>query len=84
MKKHEVAMEIGLQTGLFIVCPVCQVVTEAIDRSALRPATEALVHRLYHERDPKVRHFEDGILEVIDMIAEVGKHLPYRCTCHPS
>ena len=84
MKKHKVALDIGLQTSLFIACPVCQVVTEAIDRSAVKPATEALINDLYQERDPKVSHFEDGIMEVLEIITEVGKGLPYRCTCHPN
>lgn len=82
MKKRKVATEIGLQSGLFIRCPICHVVTEVIEPSALRPATEDLVRQLLHANDPRVHLFGDDVPSLLATIAEVGNGLPYRCTCH--
>jgi hypothetical protein len=81
MKKRKVATEIGLQSGLFVMCPVCHEVTEASDPSAFRPNTEALVRQLVYDHDPRVRLFGDDVSALLETITEVGWSLPYRCAC---
>lgn len=82
MKKRKVATEIGLQSGLFVMCPVCHTVTEAGDPSSFRPETETLVRQLLYEHDPRVRLFGDDVSGLLNTIDEVSRTLPYRCNCH--
>lgn len=82
MKKRKVAIEIGLQSGLFVRCPICQDVTEVGEPSALRPATEELVRHLLNTNDPRIHLFGDDAPALLETIAEVASELPYRCTCH--
>ncbi|MEJ2590134.1 MAG: hypothetical protein P8178_01840 [Candidatus Thiodiazotropha sp.] len=81
MKKRKVATEIGLQSGLFVMCPICHGVTEAKDPSAFRPETEAIVRHMLYFHDPRVRLFGDDLPALLEAIDEVGRSLPYRCNC---
>jgi hypothetical protein len=82
IKKRKVATEIGLQSGLFVMCPVCHEVTEASDPSYFRPETEVLVRHMFYDRDPRVHLFGDDVSSLLNTIDEVGRALPYRCNCH--
>jgi len=82
MKKNKVATEIGLQSGLFVMCPICHGVTEAAEPSAFWPPTETLVRQLVREHDPRVRLFGDDTATLLNAIDEVARGLPYRCNCH--
>jgi hypothetical protein len=82
MKRRKAATEIGVESGLFITCPICKDVTEAENAVALRPATEALVERLIQEKDPRLELFGRDARVVIEAVAEVGRDLPFRCNCH--
>ena len=82
MKKRKAATEIGLESGLFVSCPICHGVTEVGEPSALRPATEDLVRQLLKDNDPRVHLFGDDMPALLNTIAEVGRELPYRCSCH--
>ena len=81
-KKRKVAIEIGLESGLFVRCPVCHEVTEAPAPSAHRPATEALVRDLIRHRDPRLGLFDNEEVDAIETVASVARDLPYRCNCH--
>jgi hypothetical protein len=82
MKRHMAAKEIGVESGLFVTCPICKDITEAENAVALRPATEALVERLIQEKDPRLELFDGDARDVIETVAEVGRDLPFRCNCH--
>ncbi len=81
-KKFKAAMEIGLESGLFVMCPICHDVTEAPDPSAHRPATESLVREMIRRRDPRLSLFDNDVTDIIETVAQVGRDLPYRCNCH--
>ena len=82
MQKRKIAQEIGVESGLFISCPICHDVTEAPDPSLHRPATETLVRELIRERDSRLALFDYSETAVIETVAEVGRDLPYHCLCH--
>jgi hypothetical protein len=82
IKRRKAATEIGVESGLFVTCPVCKDVTEAENAVALRPATEALVERLLEVKDPRLELFEGDARDVIETVAEVARDLPFRCNCH--
>ncbi|MCU7830563.1 MAG: hypothetical protein KZQ85_16010 [Candidatus Thiodiazotropha sp. (ex Myrtea sp. 'scaly one' KF741663)] len=81
-KKRMVAEEIGLESGLFVMCPVCHDVTEAENPSAFRPATESLVRQLIQKGDSRLDLFEHDPVAAIETISQVGRDLPFRCNCH--
>ena len=81
-KKRKIATEIGLRSGLFVMCPVCHEVTEVSDPSSFRPETEILVRHLLNDHDPRVRLFGDDVAALLETINQVGQTLPYRCNCH--
>ncbi len=81
-KKRKVATEIGLESGLFVMCPICHDVTEAPNPSIHRPATESLVRELVKRNDPRLSLFDNDELSVIETVAQVARDLPYRCNCH--
>ncbi len=82
MKLRKVALEIGLESGLFVLCPVCHEVTEASNPSSLRPVTEDLVRELIQRHDPRGDLFDRDAVEIVQIIGEVSRSLPYRCKCH--
>ena len=81
-KKRKVAIEIGLESGLFVRCPVCHEVTEAPAPSTHRPVTESLVKELIGQKDPRLALFDNDEVSVIETVAGVARELPYRCNCH--
>ena len=81
-KQRKAATQIGLESGLFVQCPICKDVTEAPDPSLHRPAAEALVAELVRKGDPKVSLFNNDEIEVIQTLADVARELPYQCNCH--
>ena len=82
MKKRKIATEIGLKSGLFVMCPVCHDITEAADPSSLRPGTESLVQELIQQGDPRLNLFGRDAKDIIETVAQVSRELPYRCNCH--
>jgi hypothetical protein len=82
MKQRKLAKEIGLESGLFVMCPICHEVTEAASPSTLRPGTESLVRELLRHRDPRVELFDFDADEILQVINQVSRDLPYRCNCH--
>lgn len=81
-QKRKVATEIGLECGLFVMCPICHEVTEAPEPSRHRPAAESLVRDLIRSESPRVSLFEGDAVAVIQTLAQVGRDLPYQCNCH--
>ena len=81
-KQRKAVTEIGLESGLFVQCPICKDVTEAPDPSSHRPAAEALVRELIRRGDARVALFENKDIEVIKTLADVARDLPYQCNCH--
>ena len=80
-KKEKIATQIGLDSGLFEMCPVCHGVTEARNQIGLQQKTHALVHNLVTENDPKVALFNADEADLNQTIAKVAKDLPYHCIC---
>jgi hypothetical protein len=81
-KQRKAATEIGLESGLFVQCPICKDVTEAPVPSTNRPVAEALVRELVRKGDARVALFDNDEIEVIKTLADVAKELPYQCNCH--
>ena len=81
-KQRKAATEIGLESGLFVQCPICKDVTEAPDPSIHRLSAEALVRELIREGDSKAALFNNNDFEIIQTLADVAKDLPYQCNCH--
>jgi hypothetical protein len=82
LKQHKAAKEIGLESGLFIMCPICHDVTEAPAPSVHRPVTESLVRELIRRKDPRASLFDNDEQAIIETVAQVARDLPYRCNCH--
>jgi hypothetical protein len=80
-KKDIAARKIGLDSGLFVMCPVCHGVTEARNQEGLRDKTQQLVHQLITRRDPSISLFGGDEQALLDTIDKVAKKLPYHCTC---
>ena len=80
-KQDKVATQIGLETGLFVSCPVCHGVTEARNPQAFQDNTARLVHQMVSERHPDCGIFNQDEAEIHKTIARVAKGLPYHCTC---
>jgi hypothetical protein len=81
-KQRKAAIAIGLESGLFVMCPICHDVTEAPDPSLHRPATEALVKELVRQGDPRTALFDNRQTDIIQTLAQVARDLPYQCNCH--
>jgi hypothetical protein len=81
-KQRMVAKEIGLESGLFVICPICHDITEAPDPSLHRPATEALIRELIRHNDRRAILFNKNEREIIQTIVRIGRDLPYHCNCH--
>lgn len=80
-KREKAATRIGLESGLFVSCPVCHGVTENRGPGDPRQATEALVTQLFETADPRVALFRGDRELLKQTLAEVARRLPYHCTC---
>lgn len=80
-KQKKVATRIALDSGLFVMCPVCHGVTESRSPQAFRAKTEALVHQMVSERHLDAELFNHNEGEMLKTISLVANGLPYHCTC---
>ncbi|MEN8168109.1 MAG: hypothetical protein ABFR65_11615 [Pseudomonadota bacterium] len=80
-KQNKVATRIALDSGLFVMCPVCHGVTESRDPQVFRDKTEALVHKMVSEKHPDAALFANSEVEIHKTIARVARDLPYHCIC---
>ncbi|MEN8180035.1 MAG: hypothetical protein ABFS39_15645 [Pseudomonadota bacterium] len=80
-KQNKAATRIALETGLFVMCPVCHGVTESRNPQAFQDATATLVNRTVKERHPDAELFNRDEEQIHKVIARVAKDLPYHCTC---
>ncbi len=81
-KQRKAVTQIGLECGLFVMCPICHDVTEAPEPSLHRPEAEALIKELVRRGDPRVALFDNDQSEIIQTLADVARDLPYQCNCH--
>lgn len=80
-KQNKVATRIGLEAGLFVMCPVCHGVTESRNPRGFMDKTEALVKQMVDTRHPDTALFDQQENEIHKTIQRVAKDLPYHCTC---
>ena len=80
-KKEKIATQIGLESGLFVMCPVCHGVTESRNPAAYQDKTDALVQQLIRAGDPRVEPFKRDEAALQETLAKVARQLPYHCTC---
>ncbi|MDJ0805677.1 MAG: hypothetical protein QNJ78_02470 [Gammaproteobacteria bacterium] len=80
-KQDKVATRICLESGRFVMCPVCHGVTESRDPQASQPVTDDLVSRLVREGRADAELFNRDETEVHRAITRVAKALPYHCIC---
>ena len=80
-KKEKIATQIGLDSGLFEMCPVCHDVTESRQAAAHRQETEDLIEQLIARNDPSIALFQGNQTELSNTVAKVAKKLPFNCTC---
>ena len=81
-KKAKVATRIGVESGLFEICPICHGVTEAKNPQAHREKTAELARALIARGTPDAALFDRDIEELEGTIKEVARKLPYQCLCH--
>jgi hypothetical protein len=80
-KQARVATRIGVESGLFEMCPVCHDVTEAKTPQAHRAKTEELVQQLIRSGGPEAQLFNRKTEDLLRTIEEVARKLPYHCIC---
>ena len=80
-KQRKVATRIGVESGLFTVCPVCHGVTEMKDPHNYQVATNELIHRMVREHHPDAGLFDLDAAEMRKSVDQVAKDLPYHCLC---
>lgn len=80
-KQNKAAIRIGLESGQFVMCPVCHGVTEAKNPQAFLTATQTLVNRTITERHPDAELFNRDEAAMLRAITRAAKDLPYHCTC---
>ncbi len=80
-QRNKVATRIGLESGLFVICPVCHGVTESRNPQAFVDKTEALVKQMVNTRHPDTALFDRQESEINKTIQLVARDLPYHCTC---
>ena len=80
-KQNKAATRIALESGLFVMCPVCHGVTESKNPQAYRDATTALVKQTISEDHADALLFQRDEEAIHQAILRVTRDLPYHCTC---
>jgi hypothetical protein len=80
-KQNKAATRIALESGLFVMCPVCHGVTESKNPQAYRDATAALVKQTISEGHADALLFQRDGAAIHQAILRVARDLPYHCTC---
>lgn len=80
-KQNQAVTRIALESGLFVMCPVCHDVTEARNPQSFREKTQFLVRRMIDEKHPDTDLFDQSEEEILKALDRVANKLPYHCTC---
>ena len=83
-KKEKLAIKIGLESGLFIECPVCRDVTEAQNQSDVQEKIGEIAEKFISSSDEVVESFHGDVDELHNVIVSAAKKMPYHCMCENS
>ena len=80
-KQKKVALELGVDIGVFEQCPVCREITESRSPEYSEEKINAAISELFSRNSADQRLFDGNTEKLKTMIIDTGKKLPLDCTC---